>query len=73
MPSTSQVAAIWIESDHDVIEQSRNIRVYAHSRKSQNIQYYYGCYDPLQYPLLFSRGEAGWDEGIVRNLRLNIE
>ncbi|KAK9688716.1 hypothetical protein RND81_09G006000 [Saponaria officinalis] len=28
--------------------------------------HYYGCYDPLQYPLLFPRGESGWHQGISR-------
>nr|GMD96753.1 uncharacterized protein LOC109176597 [Ipomoea batatas] len=26
----------------------------------------YGCYDPLQYPLLFPHGDIGWHEGIHR-------
>ncbi|XP_031116894.1 uncharacterized protein LOC116020565 [Ipomoea triloba] len=64
-PTTSQVAAVWIE-DFEGSGDNRNIRVYAHSGRAQNIQYYYGCYDPLQYPLLFPFGDAGWHEGIER-------
>lgn len=30
------------------------------------MQYYFGCYDPLQYPLLFPYGETGWHQGIQR-------
>nr|GME10446.1 ATP-dependent DNA helicase pif1-like [Ipomoea batatas] len=60
MPSASQVAAIWIEDNGDGLDGNRNIRVHAHSGRSQYIQYYYGCYDPLQYPLLFPHGDIGW-------------
>ncbi|XP_031099719.1 uncharacterized protein LOC116003920 [Ipomoea triloba] len=67
-PTASQVAAVWIE-DYDGVEDNRNIRVYAHCGRSQNIQYYYGCYDPLQYPLLFPFGDVGWHEGIQRALQ----
>ncbi|XP_022008025.1 uncharacterized protein LOC110907339 [Helianthus annuus] len=28
---------------------------------------YYGCYDPLSYPLFFPNGEAGWHPNIPRN------
>lgn len=28
------------------------------------MHYYFGHYDPLQYPLLFPYGEYGWHEGI---------
>nr|GMD14544.1 ATP-dependent DNA helicase PIF1-like [Ipomoea batatas] len=66
MPSTSQVAAIWIEDNGDRLDGNRNIRVHAHSGRSQYIQYYYGCYDSLQYPLLFPHGDIGWHEGIQR-------
>ena len=31
------------------------------------MQYYYGCYDPLQYSLLFQFGEPGWHAGIKRS------
>nr|GLL31487.1 uncharacterized protein LOC107058457 [Ipomoea trifida] len=55
MPSASQVAAIWIEDKH--------------SGRSQYIQYYYVCYDPLQYPLLFPHGDIGWHEGGPRDMR----
>nr|GMC58709.1 uncharacterized protein LOC109176597 [Ipomoea batatas] len=66
MPSASQVAAIWIEDNGDGLDGNRNIRVHSHSGRSQYIQYYYGCYDPLQYPLLFPHGDIGWHEGIQR-------
>lgn len=37
-----------------------HVRIYAHSNKSQLVNYCYGCYDPLQYPLLFPYGKNGW-------------
>lgn len=35
------------------------------------IKHYYACYDSLQYPLLFSRGESGWHHGIQRIMSEN--
>ncbi|GAA0183469.1 hypothetical protein LIER_30874 [Lithospermum erythrorhizon] len=43
-----------------------DIRVYTKSGRSHNIQYYYGCYDPLQYVLMFPSGEPGWHSNIPR-------
>ncbi|KAG5550811.1 hypothetical protein RHGRI_015690 [Rhododendron griersonianum] len=65
-PTASQVAVIWIE-DEDVAElQERSIVVQKHDGHSQRISYYYGCYDSLQYPLLFPLGEPGWHQGIKK-------
>ncbi|XP_027155467.1 uncharacterized protein LOC113755757, partial [Coffea eugenioides] len=66
LPSTSQVAAIWTESDDESLDKQAHILVYSHSNTSHRIQHYYGCYDPLQYSLLFPRGESGWHHGIKR-------
>ncbi|XP_074298757.1 uncharacterized protein LOC141629686 [Silene latifolia] len=30
--------------------------------------HYYGCYDPLQYPLLFPCGECGWHQGLKKRI-----
>jgi hypothetical protein len=38
---------------------SQNIIVYSHSGCSHRVQYYFGCYDPLEYPLLFPYGDIG--------------
>ncbi|CAH9105004.1 unnamed protein product [Cuscuta europaea] len=65
-PTASQVAAIWIDEGDCGSQNSRDIRVYAKSGRSHSVQYYYGCYDPLQYPLLFPKGESGWHEGIQK-------
>lgn len=37
-----------------------------HDGHSKRICYYYGCYDSLQYPLLFPYGEPGWHQGIKK-------
>jgi hypothetical protein len=65
-PTTSQVAAVWLEDDTNVNANVRDITIYGHSGDSHKVHYYYGCYDPLQYPLLFPYGEPGWHEGIDR-------
>ncbi|KAL6582385.1 hypothetical protein OROMI_006399 [Orobanche minor] len=66
LPTVNQVAAIWNEITDVTIAQPHDIRVYAFSGKTHCVHYYYGCYDPLQYPLLFPYGEIGWHTGIRR-------
>ncbi|XP_019156692.1 PREDICTED: uncharacterized protein LOC109153274 [Ipomoea nil] len=66
MPTSSQVAAIWVEEQDGSGENSRDIKVFAKTGRSHSVKYYYGCYDPLQYPLLFPHGESGWHEGISK-------
>ncbi|KAG5537451.1 hypothetical protein RHGRI_024770 [Rhododendron griersonianum] len=66
-PTVSQVAAIWIEDEDATELQERDIIVRKQEDgQSQKINYYYGCYDPLQYPLLFPSGEPGWHQGIKK-------
>ncbi|KAG5547752.1 hypothetical protein RHGRI_013442 [Rhododendron griersonianum] len=65
-PIASQVAAIWNPDEPDGELAERDIRVHTHDGHSRKIQYYYGCYDPLQYPLLFPLGEPGWHQGIKK-------
>ncbi|KAL6575232.1 hypothetical protein OROMI_012517 [Orobanche minor] len=66
LPTVNQVAAIWNEMTDVPALQPHDIRVYASSGKTHCIHYYYGCYDPLQYLLLFPYGESGWHTGIHR-------
>ncbi|KAG5532360.1 hypothetical protein RHGRI_026852 [Rhododendron griersonianum] len=66
-PTASQVALIWKDNEDDSELRERNILVEKHDGHSVTIKYYYGCYDPLQYPLLFPYGEPGWHRGIKRN------
>jgi hypothetical protein len=43
----------------------RSVTLYGNDKHS--IQPYYGCYDPLSYPLFFPRGELGWHRGLPKN------
>ncbi|XP_022856844.1 uncharacterized protein LOC111377922 [Olea europaea var. sylvestris] len=69
----SQVAAVWIEDDDNANIRVRDITIYGHSDDSHKVHYYYGCYDPLQYPLIFPFGEPGWHEGIQRYKKTYFE
>lgn len=66
MPTTSQVAAIWVNDDYASAERRRDVIVFGKSGSSYRSMSYCGCYDPLQYPLLFPYGEMGWHEGIKK-------
>ncbi|KAG5542824.1 hypothetical protein RHGRI_015805 [Rhododendron griersonianum] len=66
-PTASQVALIWKDNEDASELRERDILVEKHDGHSVAIKYYYGCYDPLQYPLLFPYGEPGWHRGIKRN------
>lgn len=59
-PSVSEVAALWLDQETSNNNSIPHIRIYTHSNKSQLVNYYYGCYDPLQYPLLFLYGQNVW-------------
>ena len=65
-PSVSQVAAIWTETDNCTEQKGRDIIVFNEAGGSHIVQYYFGCYDPLQYPLLFPFGDSGWHQGIKK-------
>ena len=62
-PTVSQVAALWVEGEENGVTSQRNTQVHTHGGHCHSIEYYYGCYDPLQYPLLFPFGELGWHQG----------
>ncbi|XP_071924414.1 uncharacterized protein [Coffea arabica] len=65
-PTASQIAALWVEGQESGEGYKRHIQIYTKEGKDHLVQYYYGCYDPLQYPLLFPFGETGWHPGIKR-------
>ena len=57
-----QVAAIW-EDGTDVKQKfTRSIMVYPNSGHPHFIRAYYGCYDPLAYPILYPGGETDWED-----------
>ena len=65
-PTESQVAALWVEGEENGENSHCNIQVYTCGGSPRNIEQYYGCYDPLEYPLMFSFGELGWYQGIPK-------
>ena len=60
-PTTSQVAAIWVEGSDPQKTFDRSVIVYGKGERPLYIRAYYGCYDPLSYPLFFPCGEIGWN------------
>ncbi|GAA0154659.1 hypothetical protein LIER_37935 [Lithospermum erythrorhizon] len=63
--TTTEVVGIWLEDESGATNSyDRDIRVYARSGHNHNIQYYYVCYNPLQYVLMFPAGEPGWHGNI---------
>jgi hypothetical protein len=62
-PTTSQVAAIWVEGSDPQKTFDRSVIMYGKGERERPlyIRAYYGCYDPLSYPLFFPRGEIGWN------------
>ncbi|PIM97022.1 hypothetical protein CDL12_30516 [Handroanthus impetiginosus] len=65
-PSADQVAAIWVEGNNPNMAMERDIVVHAYSGHKHRIKHYYGCYDPLQCPLLFPKGDTGWHQNIKK-------
>lgn len=66
-PATDPVVAIWIEGNNPTESQECDIIVHSTFGHWHKVRHYYGCYDPLQYPLLFPHGEVGWHQNIPPN------
>lgn len=58
------VAVIWPDNTSSSESLGPHILVSGKSADSHRIQHYYSCYCPLQYPLLFPRGE--WNQGLKK-------
>ncbi|KAL6645873.1 hypothetical protein ACP70R_017481 [Stipagrostis hirtigluma subsp. patula] len=67
VPISSEVAAIWVEGNELHRYFDRSIVLFGNDNKRYSIQPYYGCYDPLSYPLFFPRGEIGWHPEIPKD------
>lgn len=73
VPSSSEVAAILLDSSTSSESDGPYIVVSGRGNTTHRIMYYYGCYDPLQYPLLFPNGESGWRPGLPRYRRNSLQ
>ncbi|GAA0167936.1 hypothetical protein LIER_22770 [Lithospermum erythrorhizon] len=65
-PTSTKVVGIWTENEYSDNVAPWDISVYTKSGHSHKVQYYYACYDPLQYVLMFPGGKPGWHENIPR-------
>lgn len=65
-PASDEVAAIWSDDSASTENNGPHILVSGRSCKQHRIMHHYGCYDPLQYPLLFPFGECGWHKGLKK-------
>ncbi|GER34140.1 replication protein A 70 kDa DNA-binding subunit, partial [Striga asiatica] len=65
-PSEHEVAVLIVDGQDNEERSHRDIRVSSVAGGSHSIQYYFGCYDPLQYPLIFPFGQVGWHQGIEK-------
>ncbi|GER29257.1 F-box family protein [Striga asiatica] len=67
-PTVDQVAAICVERNNNDVPFERDIIVHTHSGYGHRIKHYFGCYDPLQYPLLFPMVDSWWHQNIKKIL-----
>ena len=65
-PLIDQVVAIWIEENNSNLAHERDIIVHAQSNDKHRVKHYYGCYNPLQSPLLFPKGDVGWHQNVLK-------
>jgi hypothetical protein len=66
VPLSSEVAAVWVEGNALIKKFDSSIVLYGNNNEKYGIKQYYGCYDPLSYPLFFPRGELGWHAQIPK-------
>ncbi|XP_019264032.1 PREDICTED: uncharacterized protein LOC109241725 [Nicotiana attenuata] len=66
LPTTTEIAAIWVDENDSRATHAPHVQIYTQSDKTHRVNYYFGCYDPLQYPLLFPHGQGGWHCGIKK-------
>jgi len=61
-PAREQVAAIWFVGNDPQQRFERSIVIYNKENQPYYIRPYYGCYDPLAYPMFNPNGETGWED-----------
>nr|XP_016507198.1 PREDICTED: uncharacterized protein LOC107824907 [Nicotiana tabacum] len=64
--TTTEIVAIWVDENDGPATHAPHLQIYTHSDRTQRVNYYFGCYNPLQYPLLFPYGQGGWHCGIKK-------
>lgn len=47
LPTTTEIAAIWVDENDNCTAHAPHVQVYTHCDKTQRVYYYFGCYDPL--------------------------
>ncbi|XP_021732988.1 uncharacterized protein LOC110699780 [Chenopodium quinoa] len=65
-PVSDEVAAVWPDGASSSQISTPHIIVHGKSAQTHRICHYYGCYDPLQYLLLFPFGECGWTQNLKK-------
>lgn len=65
-PTSDQVVVVWIEGKNPSAPFERDIIVQGTIGHMYTVKHYYGCYDPLQYPLFFPFSEVGWHQNISK-------
>nr|GEV79972.1 ATP-dependent DNA helicase PIF1-like [Tanacetum cinerariifolium] len=67
LPTTSEVAGIWVEGNNNTTAYKRSIVVYGRFNYPTQIQPHFASYDPLSYVLFFPNSEPGWHSKIPRD------
>ncbi|XP_010693207.1 uncharacterized protein LOC104906186 [Beta vulgaris subsp. vulgaris] len=65
-PTAEEVVVIWAEDSATSATGGPHIIVHGKAEREHRIMHYYGCYDPLQYPLLRPYGDCGWHHGLKK-------
>ncbi|XP_074271044.1 uncharacterized protein LOC141594965 [Silene latifolia] len=63
-PTSDEVAAVWADTTAMQGNEGPQIIAYGRGAHNHSIKHFYGCYDPLQYPLLLPKGDSGWHQGL---------
>ncbi|XP_021770442.1 uncharacterized protein LOC110734584 [Chenopodium quinoa] len=69
-PLSDEVVVVWPDGASPNQISTSHILVYGKSAQTHRICHYYGCYDPLQYPLLFPHGECGWTQNLKKRIAI---
>ena len=63
---TSEVVAVWVEDNRQRKNFDCSVILHRNNSETYGIRSYHACYDPLSYPLFFSRDEIGWHPDIPK-------